>query len=206
MKKSHRILQVLADAPDGLLTSEVAAAIDEADFVNNVSALLTYAVNFGRVTKLSGGAGAGECTWQITEHGREYLNELLAEAGESAPAADAASAPRLKRRGRKPQARVLNDAIARGPVSAPLRHAKPSSNGQRYYGSLPPIESGVPMPDVRRPPNKYREAALAMKRGDRIVFHVKTEAHALAVQLRKEGFRAATRRLDDGRFATWRVK
>ncbi|HQR22428.1 MAG TPA: hypothetical protein PKV98_16290 [Burkholderiaceae bacterium] len=209
MKKSRLILQALAEAPDGLVTSSVASAIGEAEYTKNVSALLTYATNCGRVLKVSGGAGAGEATWRITQAGLDYLSELLAEAAEDTAAPAAAptpSAPRIKRGRRKPQARVMNDAIARGPITAPPRRMAPHSNGQRYYGSLPPIESGIPLPEAQRPPNKYRAAALAMKRGDRIVFHVKTQAHALAVQLRKEGFTAATRQLHDGRYATWRVK
>jgi hypothetical protein len=187
VKKSHRILQVLAEAPEGLLTSEVAAAIDEADAVNNVSALLTYAVNCSRVVKVSGGAGAGEATWKLTRHGLDYLSEILAEQADGYVA--------------KP---LPTTTIA---AEAPtLRRPAAKTNGHRYGGILPPIESGVPVPDVRRPGNKYRAAALTMKRGDRIVFTGKTEAHALGVQLRKEGFSAAVRRLDDGRYGVWKVK
>lgn len=185
MKKSHLILQALADAPAGLPTSQVAAAIGEADAISNVSALLTYGLNCGRVEKVSGGAGAGEATWQITPLGERYWQEILAEQGDAPP-------PRR--------------APARPTPELSLAPRPGHSNGRRYGGALPPIESGIPVPEVRKPANKYRAAALAMKRGDRIVFSSKAQAHALAVQLRREGHTAALRNLDDGRFGVWRVK
>jgi hypothetical protein len=195
MKKSHRILQALADATDGLLTSDVAAAIGEADAVGNVSALLTYAANNGRVVKVSGGAGAGEATWQLTDHGRAYLDEIIAEHSEDGVA---------------PYANTVRQIISRAPVavgviSAPLR-APSKTNGTRHNGALPPIEHGVPLPGIHRTSNKYRAAALAMRVGDRIVFGQKTKAHALAVQMRKEGFKAALRLLPDGQYGVWRVR
>lgn len=82
----------------------------------------------------------------------------------------------------------------------------PKRNGARYGGSLPPIESGVPIPGVQRPLNKYRAGAQQMKRGDRRVFTDRNEAAALAAQIRKEGGAAAVRTIDGERFGVWKVK
>jgi hypothetical protein len=176
MKKSHAILQALADAPEGLLTSDVAAAIGDADSVNNVSALLSYAAKNGRVERLSGGAGAGEATWGLTDFGREYLAALTEDEPRPTPRAAPPASTRLT--------------------------APPARNGR----AVPPIESGIEIPQVKRAlVNRYVALAQRMKPGDSVAFERPGPANSLSGAIRKIGGKATRRLMDDRTHRVWRT-
>jgi hypothetical protein len=179
MKKSHAILQALADAPEGLLTSDVAATID--DGVSNVSALLSYLANAGRVERTRGGAGAGEATWCITDFGRDYISALLEDEPRPArPAAPAAAPP---------------------PVST-----RPPAKAPRNGSAVPPIEPGIEIPGVRKAlVNRYVALAQRMKPGDSVAFERPGPANSLSSAIRKIGGKATRRLMDDRTHRVWRT-
>lgn len=79
MKKTDLILQHLSSTDEPQTTSAIAAAIDDADGVSRVSALLTYLSGLGRVEK--GEQIGRENAWSITAAGSQWLNDLIEEAG-----------------------------------------------------------------------------------------------------------------------------
>jgi hypothetical protein len=81
MKKTDRILQSLADAEAPLLTSDLAAAIDDADGPSRVNALLNYLAGHGKVERTNADAGrTAEASWRITKDGRDWLAEVVDDA------------------------------------------------------------------------------------------------------------------------------
>lgn len=77
LKRSHRVLQALEEAEHAQTVSELAATIDDLDHVKNVAALLYNLQYAGRVVKA--GQRDNCFTWNITESGRQFLTDVLAE-------------------------------------------------------------------------------------------------------------------------------
>jgi hypothetical protein len=89
MKKSHRILMALDEAEAPMTAEELAAAIDEPDEAKTVGVLMCSLRNNERVTQV--GKEGQRVTWSITERGREFITDVLAEQQDDAATETAAS-------------------------------------------------------------------------------------------------------------------